>query len=265
MREQQFDKNENLELEILVKEHQEGNKEATNKLVEKMSNYVYHLFHKHYGSYLSAEEDLIQEGFVGVMKGLKKYDPKKGALTTFIKPYIIHEMQEYFATEILKTTSYYAVMTKKVWGCLSKMGQAGLEYRSPEDFCRIYEDMFGEELSPTTFTAVMQIMTRNEHINIQDPANEFMLECQKSFQIDAVEQTVIRNLEKADISKGIDKSLKSLSDDQKTVVALHYGLSGKDKMSKISISKELGIEYGAVKRLIDTGLTKMKRSLSHAV
>lgn len=265
MKKPEFDRNENLELEILVKEHQEGNKEATNKLVEKMSRYVYHLFHKHYGSYLSVEEDMIQEGFVGVMKGLKKYDPKKGALTTFIKPYIIHEMQEYFATEILKTTSYYAVMTKKVWGCLSKMGQAGLEYRSPEDFCRIYKDMFGEELSPTTFTAVMQVMTRNESINIQDPANEYMLECQKSFQIDAVEQTIIRNLEKEDINKGIDKSLKLLSDDQKTVVVLHYGLSGKDKMKMAEISKELGLKYGVVQHLVNTSLTKMKRCLSHAM
>lgn len=265
MKEEKFDKNENLELEILVKEHQEGNKDATSKLVEKMSNYVYHLFHKHYGSYLSVEEDLVQEGFVGVMKGLKKYDPKKGTLTTFLKPYILHEMQLYFATEILKTTSYYASMTKKVWNCLSRMGQAGLEYRSPEDFCRIYEDMFGEELSPTTFIAVMQVMTRNESINIQDPANEYMLECQKSFQIDAVEQTVIRNLEKEDINKGIDKSLKLLSDDQKTVVVLHYGLSGKDQMKKAAISRELGMERGVVQHLINSGLTKMKRSLAHVI
>lgn len=253
------------ELENLVKEHQAGNKEATQELVEKMRHYVYSLFHKHYGSYLNEIEDMVQEGFVGLMKALKKYDPDKGALTTFAKPYIIHEMQGYFATEILKTTSYYASMTKKVWGCLSRMGQAGLEYGSPEDFCRIYEDMFGEVLSPTTFVAVMQVMTRNEHINIQDPANEFMLECQKSFQIDAVEQTVIRNLEETDIRKGVNNGLQSLSEDQKTVVMLHYGLSGKNQMKKAAISRELGMERGVVQHLINSGLTKMKRSLAHVI
>ena len=73
-------------------------------------------------------DDLIQQARVGVLEGMKKFDPTKGAPTTYLKLYIDHEIG-LFLTEMVNNTSlYYTKQTKTVSQCISDKKERGIPF-----------------------------------------------------------------------------------------------------------------------------------------
>ena len=73
-------------------------------------------------------DDLIQQARVGVLEGMKKFDPTKGAPTTYLKLYIDHEIG-LFLTEMVNNTSlYYTKQTKIVSQCISDKKERGIPF-----------------------------------------------------------------------------------------------------------------------------------------
>ena len=78
------------------------------------------LISKYYGRFTRANnagsehfEDLCSCGDFAILENLKNYDPKKGTPTTFFKPFILHEMQDYVVRNINYNTPHYATANKK--------------------------------------------------------------------------------------------------------------------------------------------------------
>ena len=72
-----------------------GNVEAARQLVMSHLRFVVHIA-KSYKGYGLAQADLIQEGNVGLMKAVKRFDPEKGVrLVSFAVHWIKAEIHEY--------------------------------------------------------------------------------------------------------------------------------------------------------------------------
>lgn len=65
----------------LVKRYKEGDKSALSDLCKENKGFVYKVAHNYYGTYGSdlPEDDLAQEGFIGLMKAANMYNPENGA------------------------------------------------------------------------------------------------------------------------------------------------------------------------------------------
>lgn len=67
------------------------------KLIEDNMSLVYYLINKYYPTYLH-DEDVIQEGMVGLCQAANDYDSDKGKFSTFASYCILNRIKYYFRT-----------------------------------------------------------------------------------------------------------------------------------------------------------------------
>lgn len=68
-----------------------------NKLIEDNMNLVYFLVKRYYPTYIS-NEDVIQEGMVGLCKAASTYDEGKSKFSTYASYCIMNQIKKYFAS-----------------------------------------------------------------------------------------------------------------------------------------------------------------------
>ena len=97
------------ERELAEELHYRGNLEAARELVMSHLRFVVHIA-KSYSGYGLPQADLIQEGNVGLMKAVKRFDPSKGVrLVSFAVHWIKAEIHEY----VIKNWRIVKVATTK--------------------------------------------------------------------------------------------------------------------------------------------------------
>ena len=98
------------ERELAEELHYRGNLEAARELVMSHLRFVVHIA-KSYSGYGLPQADLIQEGNVGLMKAVKRFDPSKGVrLVSFAVHWIKAEIHEY----VLRNWRIVKVATTRV-------------------------------------------------------------------------------------------------------------------------------------------------------
>lgn len=121
-----------------------GNLEAARELVMSHLRFVVHIA-RSYSGYGLAEADLIQEGNVGLMKAVKRYNPEKGVrLVSFAVHWIKAEMHEY----ILRNWRIVKVATTKAQRKLFfnlRSAKKSLSWLTHEEAKAVAEDL-GVEL-----------------------------------------------------------------------------------------------------------------------
>lgn len=84
---------------LLLDKMKSGSEEAEHLLIEHNLRLVAHIFKKYYSSY-SEQEDLISIGTIGLIKGVKTFNPDKGArLATYAARCIENEIRMYFRNQ----------------------------------------------------------------------------------------------------------------------------------------------------------------------
>lgn len=102
---------------------------ATTAMLGIMTPYILSRITKKYGSYMNNHlEDLQEQGYMGVMKGLPSFDPEKGRPTTWFVRYIDHEIQLYISKQIHHSSTYYANHSKQVYACIEEHVKNGIPY-----------------------------------------------------------------------------------------------------------------------------------------
>ena len=114
-----YDKNNRLDYIAIMKDYNSGDERlqsiATEKMIGELTGLVISVIKKRYPSYAPKHyEDLIQVGEMGILIGLKDYNPEKSLPATFFVKYIIHEIQTYIDEIVYKTTPYYSSIIKKL-------------------------------------------------------------------------------------------------------------------------------------------------------
>lgn len=63
------------------------------KMIRDNDKLVYHIISRRFPS-LTQDEDVVQAGMIGLWKACRDYDPSKGAFSTCVCAYIIHEIHK---------------------------------------------------------------------------------------------------------------------------------------------------------------------------
>jgi len=128
------------ERELAQELYYESNLDAARELVMSHLRFVVHIA-RSYSGYGLAEADLIQEGNVGLMKAVKRYNPEKGVrLVSFAVHWIKAEMHEY----ILRNWRIVKVATTKAQRKLFfnlRSSKKSLSWLNPDEAQAIADDL----------------------------------------------------------------------------------------------------------------------------
>jgi RNA polymerase sigma-32 factor len=206
--------------------------------------------------------DLIQEGNIGLMKAVKRYDPERGVrLVSFAIHWIKAEMHEY----ILRNWRLVKVATtkaqRKLFFNLRSMKQ-GLGTLSPEDVGRMAKELRvkPEEVSEMEMRLAGQEMTfeADEDDETYAPVNYLAADpaAEPSRQLEAEESERLR-------SQGLAKALDSLDARSRRIVESRW-LQEKGGLTLHDLAAEFKVSAERIRQIEAKALEKMRKVIGPA-
>lgn len=108
----------------------EGVKEASARIFKFIEKYVNKTLWETCGTIMRNPmycDDLKQDVWLHIFEELKKYNPDKGTLTTFVKYWILHAVSNFSSRSFHNTTTYYATVIQKINRAKNFCKQAGMD------------------------------------------------------------------------------------------------------------------------------------------
>lgn len=229
---------------------------SAHKLILSQLKTVIYLANK-YRNYGLSEEDLVQEGNIGLMKAVKNFDIKhKVRLYTYAIFWIKAEMQNF----ILKNWKIVKIGTtknlKKLFFNFRSIQKEmiDLNISKKQMVERISQKL---NVSPEEVREMENYFTNSEiQIDLNNEEDKTTLEL---IEEQTPETLYIENVETVKKSDLIKKAFTVLNEKQEKVIKLRY--YEEDKKTHKEISKLLGISSERVRQIENEALLKLKKEL----
>jgi RNA polymerase sigma factor, sigma-70 family len=243
------EKNSNdLNLNELISSYYFGNElvqNARNQMIDKLEYLIYYIINKRFSTFKKYTKELYQEGIVGVLASLQKYDYHKASPSTYFFNYILHQMTDFVNYQINKTSPHYATHITKIKKAINSFEKEGREVTV-------------KDLAQETGISVETIV---QSMNIMEKANEMhyetidILESKMSETFQSPEEEYM----KKELANIIRQAVNSLPTDEGNVIILKFGLDGEPPLSYKNISERLGIQIDRIKKLNSSAIRKLKK------
>lgn len=243
------EKNSNdLNLNELISSYYFGNElvqNARNQMIDKLEYLIYYIINKRFSTFKKYTKELYQEGIVGVLASLPKYDYHKASPSTYFFNYILHQMTDFVNYQINKTSPHYATHITKIKKAINSFEKEGREVTV-------------KDLAQETGISVETIV---QSMNIMEKANEMhyetidILESKMSETFQSPEEEYM----KKELANIIRQAVNSLPTDEGNVIILKFGLDGEPPLSYKNISERLGIQIDRIKKLNSSAIRKLKK------
>ena len=223
--------------------------QASHVLTMSVTKWVINLcMTKYKTTYKEHKLDLVMAGLQGVATGLQLYDPRREAvLTTFIYPYIIHDLQEYTVKNQKDTTPYYAATTKKILKIIDDKKKRGINDWTMDDIAietGLPKSTIRECLSRTKYEIKQSINDDESALAETLPSNS-----------PTPEEQYIIDERAAMIQDAIDNGLSN--DTERTVIRMTYGFETGYPLTDKEISIRLGIPESSVRTIKNGALARV--------
>ena len=234
--------------ELLVK-IKNGDKEARNILIEKYLNLV-NKFAREYANRGMDFQDLIQEGNIGLIKAVDKYDASYGTkFSTYAYWWIKKAILDFLIIQ---------VKGEKLPNRLSEIY---------DRFKILYEQLYylyGTEPSIEEVASILKlsiddvkylffVLKRNNSLDYLIDSNK--LDNEQTLIDSNIDNIVDKRLLSNEISDLLNKA--NLTDKEKIVIVLEYGLCGKTPKKPMEIARLLNISNERVRQISVTALRKI--------
>ena len=219
-------------------------KDACEDAINELQNFVHFVIKRKYSTYTKYYEDLVQEGILGILKGMEKYDPSKSLPTTYFNLYIIHEISKYIDTEVNKTTSHYSSNLTKINRVIDNFEQTGRKW----------------DVNDIVVETGLNMETVVQCLNIKECKNEVYIDAEETPEFNikdnhmTPEQEVIEN-ERTNV---LTDAIKTLLPEEQKVLTYRYGLGGTKVISYKEIAKQMGISIEKVRKYRHDAIRKLK-------
>lgn len=219
-------------------------KEALQEAIDELQSFVHYVIRKKYSTYTKHYEDLVQEGFMGIIKGMEKYNPEKSLPTTYFNLYIIHEMSKFIDTEVNKTTSHYSSNLTKINRVIDKLEQEGTKW-TPTDIA---------VQTGLNMETVIQCLNIKEYKNEMYYENDEILEANITERNPSPEDVYIEE----EKNRILYNAISTLLPEEQQVLIYRYGLKNSKVISYKEIAKIMGISIEKVRKYRHDALKKLK-------
>ena len=236
-----------------------GDFEARQRLIEHNLRLVVSIA-KHYLHRGLALPDLIEEGNLGLIHALEKFDPERGFRFTTYATWWIRQAVERAIMNQSRTIRLPAHVVKElnvVLRALRHLETHGMaEGREPslDDVATLLEKPVEQ---------VRRILGYNEHVTSLDAphAREPGLSIGESVPDDAAIAPELL-LHNTALEKWVRQWLDELSERHRTVIERRYGLSGRDVATLEQLARELGVTRERVRQIQTEALDKLRGRLA---
>lgn len=239
-------------LQRLTKETQEAS-EAKRQLIEANLRLVLHIARKYRGFGVDLM-DLVQEGNLGLMHAVEKFDHKKGYrfstyATWWIRQYITRALAE--QSHMIRVPLYKVEEIKRLGRVRRRLQQEGMANEPTlEDLAR--------QMEISVQQVIVLLSTNQETISLDTPRNGGDDEISLS---DVLEDDPIYSPERVVISQTLQAHIQDLltvlTQRERRVLQLRYGLGGGAEHSLSETGRKLGLSHEAVRQVEFRALRKL--------
>lgn len=233
---------------------QAGDGEALRQLVESNLRFVV-AYAKRFRHSRVPLLDLINEGNIGLIQAASKFDPKRNVkfityAVWWIRQAILHALSEHGATFRLPQKQANLLYR------LERSRQAlGRELERPPNEGELAEEL---DLDPEE---VRLLLSSNQNLlSLNQPVDE---EGEAEFG-DLLEQYVIPDTDEEVLRQSFEETLREvlreLSDKEREVLTMRFGLDDDEPRTLREIGEKLGISRERVRQIESQALTKLRRS-----
>jgi RNA polymerase sigma-32 factor len=249
------------EQELAEKLFFDENVDAARELVLAHLRFVVHIA-RSYSGYGLAEADLIQEGNVGLMKAVKRFDPSKGVrLVSFAVHWIKAEMHEY----IIRNWRIVKVATTKAQRKLFfnlRGAKKHLGWLTPDETRAIAEDLGVDAAEVTRMESRLSSrdLAYDAPVDADDDeawqAPQQYLEDVNADPAVLVERAEVRDREE----QGLQEALADLDPRAQDILARRW--LQEDKATLHELAAEYGVSAERIRQLENNALKKLRSALA---
>lgn len=204
-------------------------------------------------------EDLIQEGFLGLIKAAKKFDSKKGRFST----YAMFWIKQAFKRAVDDNKSLIRIPVNKresrngnPWGVYSEL--TGILCRQPTD------EEWARALGLTLFELFQKLDEASPPLFLEEVLSDYE-EGERRYWTDAfTDSSAVRpdqEAERSDLRRLLDHHFVALTDREKIVLIRRYGFDDGIEWSLAEIGHLLGISREMVRQIESRALEKLRQRL----
>ncbi len=240
---------EEIELACKVKQ---GDKEALDKLLCANLRFVVSVAKRYQNRGLSLE-DLINEGNLGLIKAANRFDESRGFKFISYAVWWIRQSILQALAEQSRTIRLPLTMVGIVNKYAREMEELEHEYEREPNLEEISGVMAVEQkFLENTLTLSSQPISVNGSLN--DESNSLIIDVLKNENAVAPDQELMDN----SLIQELNLVLKSLSDRERKVIEMYFGLGNTQPMTLEEIGTEINLTRERVRQIKETGLKKLR-------